>query len=144
MMATDGKLVEETERRSVDYALFTILPMALIADVARHVGDSRDLFGFATANGKGLRVAAEHYVKYLVDEASDPYAGVVTCCPEPWPVMQEQFRAVYELFASVYPAVDRFQQVVTFGGDSGRADNFDLHIYGHNAIAGGLPASPPP
>jgi len=68
----DGKMPRELERtRALHYSLFALQAAAGVADLARCV--ERDVWGSATADGRGLKVAIEFLLPYVGRESEFPY-----------------------------------------------------------------------
>jgi hypothetical protein len=139
-MDTRGQMVEESVRKSIGYALYTWHPLALIADVARHAGFEHDLWTAATPSGKSLSLPIDYYAPYLTEQLPDPYAAVTTgCCYAPYDTVLSEYRAAMELAYRALPDSHSLAEVVNFGGDQVRGQNYDQHISGWNAITGVQP-----
>jgi hypothetical protein len=68
----DGKMPRELERtRALHYSLFALQAAAGVADLASCVG--RDVWGSATADGRGLKIAIEFLLPYVGRESEFPY-----------------------------------------------------------------------
>jgi Alginate lyase len=130
-MTGSGMMVEERVRQSVDYALFTWHPLALIADVAYHAGYPKNLFTVRTKSGKSLELAADYYVPYLGGQKSDPYND-----PIDWNQTVYGYRAVFELAAKRMPDSRAIRSLVTSQDPNTRGSDYDPLIVGYNALTG--------
>jgi Alginate lyase len=131
-MARSGMMVEERVRQSVDYALFTWHPLALIADVAHHAGYPKNLFTVRTTSGKSLELAAGYYVPYLGGKKSDPYND-----PIDWKQTISGYRTVFELAAKRMPDSHAIRSLVISRHGKVRGSDYDPFIVGYNALTGG-------
>ena len=69
----DGKMPRELERtRALHYSLFALQAATGVADLARCVG--KDVWGTATADGRGLKVAIDFLLPYVGRESEFPYS----------------------------------------------------------------------
>jgi Alginate lyase len=139
-MRENGKMVEEEQRTSVDYALYTWHPLHFIADVDRHVGDRR-LYEFETESGKSLHLVMEYYARYLTEEEGAPYA--TPSDPDAdgtrkFSVAVEAYRAAAEQFRNAFPRSPVLKEIVSTGGNEQRGHNFDPHIVAYGAVLGEL------
>jgi Alginate lyase len=127
----NGMMVEERVRQSVDYALFTWHPLALIADVAYHAGYPRNLFTVQTESGKSPMLAADYYVPYLNGDKADPYDD-----PIDWKQTISGYRTVFELAAKRMPGSNALRSLVTSQDSDVRGSDYDPFIVGYNALTG--------
>jgi hypothetical protein len=130
-MTGNGMMVEERVRQSVDYALFTWHPLALIADVAHHAGYPKNLFTVRTKSNKSLELAAAYYVPYLNGEKADPYND-----PIDWKQMISGYRTVFELAAKRMPDSHAIRSLVMSQHGHVRGSDYDPFIVGYNALTG--------
>jgi hypothetical protein len=131
-MTDSGMMVEERVRQSVDYALFTWQPLALVADVAYHAGYPKDLFTVDTKSGKSLMLAADYYVPYLSGEKADPYNDGID-----WEKTMSGYRTLFELAAKRMPGAQAIRSLVTSQNSTTRGSDWDPYIVGYNALTGG-------
>lgn len=133
-MRPNGHMVEEDVRHSVDYALFTWQPLALIANVARVSGAEHDLWTAKAPDGQSLRKPIRYYAPYLRRTKTPPrwywydhqHLGR----------MLAQYRAVMETATRRFPEWRLLRKVVGYGGYEQRGRNRDPHITFFNSLTG--------
>lgn len=135
-METSGQMRDERLRESIGYALYTWHSLALIADVARHAGFEHDLWTAATPSGKSLYQPVVYYAPYLTEQLPDPYGAGDRCCYAPYETVLPEYRAAMELAYRAFPDSSLLAEVVNYGGDAVRGQNYDQHITGWNALTG--------
>jgi len=137
-----GKMLEEDTRQSVFYALFTLEPLMLIADVAKHVGYSHNLWTYSDG-GKGILDAVANYEPYLRGEPLKKWPAYTEPGRTPSDIAS-QARAFMEIAANAIPGSKLLQSIVTYGGTATRGTNYDPYIVSFGGIAGGLNVAPKP
>ena len=136
----EGRMTEERVRSSIDYALYTWHPMALIADAARRVGYNRDLFTARTSSGKSLLLVSTYYEPYLTKKRPSPHDEAAARGGHPFDESLSEFRAASEVVYRNHPESKVLQRIVTYGGPATRGANYDVHITGFNGLTGGVQA----
>ena len=136
-MYPGGKMVEEDVRQSIFYALFTLQPLMLIADVAHHVGYPRDLWSYRPKPTKGILAAIAHYGPYLQGQTN-----LFPSYTEPTGRTPAQIaaanRSVLENAANDVPGSALLQRIVAYGGPDIRGANEDPYVVSFNAITAGI------
>jgi hypothetical protein len=133
VMDPTGRMLEEDVRDSVDYALYTWHPLAIIATVARVTGYQHDLWTATAPEGETMLRPLEYYAPYLTMEKDSPYdydqdRGL--------DVLASEYRATAETAHRRFPESDTIRQIVEHGGPEQRGLNEDQHITGFNALTG--------
>jgi hypothetical protein len=133
-----GKMTEERVRQSLDYALYTWHPLALIADAARRVGYKTNLWTAKTASGKSLLVVSSYYEPYLTEKRASPYDESAARRGGLGFNEHGEYRAASELAYRNFPKSAVLRRIVNFGGATRRGSNYDGHITGFNGLTGGV------
>ncbi len=140
VMYPGGKMVEEDVRQSIFYAMFTLQPLMMIADVARHVGYRHNLWTYHPTASKGILVAVSHYAPYLMGQAnrfpsySEPTGRTSAD-------IAAANRSVLESAANAVPTSTLLRRIVSYGGPDTRGSNYDPYIVAFNAVTAGIGSS---
>ncbi|WP_147281226.1 alginate lyase family protein [Gaiella occulta] len=137
VMYPGGKMVEEDVRQSVFYALFTLQPLMLIADVAQHVGYRHNLWTFRPVPTKGILAAIAYYAPYLQGRVSGYPAYTEPTGRTPADIAAAN-RSVLENAANDVPGSALLRRIVAYGGPGVRGTNDDPYIVGYNAVTAGI------
>jgi hypothetical protein len=132
-----GKMTEERIRRSLDYALYTWHPLALIADTARRVGFKKNLWTARTASGKHLMLVPAYYEPFLTEKRASPYDEAAARSGHGFNE-EGEYRAAMEVAYRNVPGSAVLRRIVNFGGAKRRGSNYDVHITGYNGLTGGV------
>jgi hypothetical protein len=135
VMQPSGRMIEEDVRSSVDYALYTWHPLALIAAIADVTGYEHDLWTAEAPSGQTLRRPIEYYAPYLTKQENDPYEYD----QDHLDTLLGEYRAAMETAGRRFPDWTLLREIVHYGGDAQRGLNEDVHITGWNALAGAVP-----
>jgi hypothetical protein len=139
-----GRMTEERVRASIDYALYTWHGLALIADAARRVGYTPNLFTAKTRTGKSLLQVSSYYEPYLTKKRPSPHDENAARPGIDFDGTLSAYRAASELALRNNPASKVLRRIVNYGGASVRGRNYDPHITGYNALTGGVVAKARP
>lgn len=154
----NGEYLDEGIRGTIGYGLYTLNPMILIADIARHAGYSHDLFTAQTPHGLSLKTGIDYYSQYLSGQKPDPWPtsennfchqeNVLTNAQCYYKIVGES-QGSFEVAHNALPTDSILTQAVNFesptwcgadgsqfnsSGKCPRGNHYDNHITGYNAL----------
>jgi hypothetical protein len=145
---TNGRVVEDRYRSSIEYGHFSWIPLVLIADLARHAGFHVDLFRYRTKrHGYTVFTPVHYYAPFLVRPTIPDALEKTQYGGSSWPATAARWRAAYEIVyrnATDLSTMKTLRRTVNFGGPKQRGDNYDVYVLGYAALFGRGPKGPRP
>lgn len=143
---TGGQLVEDRYRTSLEYGNFSWIPLVFIADLARRLHSSYNLFAYATkAHKYTVFTPVAYYGKYLTQDSVPGSLEGTTYGGPQWPTTAARWRSTYELLyrnATDPKVAAQLAWIVQYGGPNRRGDNYDILMVSYGALLGRGPKGP--
>jgi hypothetical protein len=143
-----GQVVEDRYRNSIEYGHFSWTPLVFIADLARRVRSSYDLFAYATrAHKYTVFTPVAYYGRFLTQESVPGSLEQTQYGGSQWSSTASRWRSVYEVLyrnASDRKLAAQLARIVGYGGPTRRGDNYDIYTINYGALLGRGPKGPMP